>query len=127
MPQRPCPGCELARALHARLAQDDVDGAIEAGLMAFHPCQCDHADAAVITTVLQAQARLRTARDARQRYRLRQARLARRAAEREARRLAAASITPNAAPGAATRSALPASAAAILASAKAKAAERMKR
>lgn len=127
MPPSPCPCCELARALHARLAQDDVDGAIDAGLMAFRPCGCTDADAATVAAVLHAQARLRTAWDARQRYRLRQARLARRAAEREARRLAAAVPAADDASAASPRPALPASAAAILARAKAKAAERMKR
>jgi len=124
----PCPCCDLARALCARLAEDDVDGAIDAGLMAFRPCGCADGDAAAVAAVLRAQARLRTAWDARRRYRLRQARLARRAAEREARRLAAAA--PAAVDGESSvppRPALPAGAAAILARAKAKAAERMKR
>ncbi len=122
-----CPTCDLARSLHALLMADDVDGAIEAGLMSFAACDCTTDDVVTITSVMQAQARLRTAWEARRRYRLRQARLARRAQEREARRLAAAPATTDTASSAPERPALPASAAAILARAKAKAADRMKR
>jgi hypothetical protein len=117
----PCPCCDQARALHARLTADDLDGAIDAGLMTFQPCAC--ADESTVALVLQAQQRLRTAWDARERYRQREARLARRAAERDARRLKA----PTVATTETARPALPSSAAAILARAKAKAAERMKR
>ena len=107
--------------MHAQLVDGDVDAAIDAGLMAFLPCDC--ADDRV-NVVMQAQQRLRTAWDARERYRQRDARLARRAAEREARRLKVTGVVESAQP---SRPALPAGAAAILARAKAKAAERMKR
>jgi hypothetical protein len=116
----PCPCCDQARALHAHLVAGDVDGAIEAGLMAFRPCACAD-DTAV--QVMKAQHRLRAAWDARERYRQRQARLARRAAERDARRLKVAEVADSVQ---ASRPALPTGAAAILARAKAKAAERMK-
>ena len=117
----PCPCCEHARSLRAHLVADDIDAAIAAGLMAFQPCTCAGDDA---VPVMQAQQRLRIAWDARERYRQRQVRLARRAAEREARRLKVAEATGATA---AARPALPTGAAAILARAKAKATERMKR
>ncbi|MBD9468410.1 hypothetical protein [Pseudoxanthomonas sp. PXM01] len=98
----------------------DVDAAIEAGLMTFQACGC--ADGS-IAEVMQVQQRLRTAWDARERYRQRGARLARRAEERDARRLKATEVTDSVQP---PRPALPTGAAAILARAKAKAAERMK-
>ena len=98
----------------------DLDAAIETGLMEFQPCACA-GDAAVV--VVQAQQRLRAAWAARERYWQRQARLARRAAEREARRLKVSDLADNVQ---APRPALPTGAAAILARAKAKAAERMK-
>ena len=98
----------------------DLDAAIETGLMEFQPCACA-GDATA--AVMQAQQRLRKAWAARERYRQRQARLARRAAEREARRVKVSDVADNV-PTA--RPALPTSAAAILARAKAKAAERMK-
>lgn len=123
----PCPACDLARSLHALLMADDVDGAIEAGLMTFTACGCTGGDPGTIAPVMQAQARLRTAWDARRRYRLRQVRLARRAQEREARRLAVVPASTDTASSAPERPALPASAAAILARAKAKAADRSKR
>ena len=89
--------------------------------MTFQPCDCANDCVAV---VVEAQQRLRTAWDARERYRQREARLARRAAEREARRLKVADVAESAQPA---RPALPTGAAAILARAKAKAAERMER
>lgn len=89
--------------------------------MAFQPCGC--VDGSIIV-VVQTQQRLRTAWDARERYRQREARLARRAAEREARRLKVTDVAESAQPA---RPALPTGAAAILARAKAKAAERMER
>jgi len=106
--------------LHAQILAGDLDAAIEAGLMAFQPCACAGNAG---TTVVQAQQRLRTAWAARERFRQRQARLACRAAEREARRLKVGDVADNAQ---AARPALPTGAAAILARAKAKAAERMK-
>ncbi|WP_093299998.1 hypothetical protein [Pseudoxanthomonas sp. CF385] len=116
----PCPGCEQARRLSALLADDDVDAALDAGLMAWTPCP-DHA-AAQAGPIVDAQSRLRTAWAARERYRQRTMRLARRAAEREARRIAAQPRGPSAP----VRPALPAAAAAILERARAKAAERTK-
>ncbi|WP_414710782.1 hypothetical protein [Pseudoxanthomonas sp.] len=115
-----CLQCDQARALHALLATGDGDAAIEAGLMAFRACDC--ADGS-IAAVMQAQQRLRTAWDARERYRQREARLARRAEERDARRLKATEVTDSVQP---PRPALPTGAAAVLARAKARAAERMK-
>ncbi|CAN7174975.1 hypothetical protein LJR168_002709 [Pseudoxanthomonas sp. LjRoot168] len=120
MPAIACPSCDHARILRAHLTADDVDAAIEGGLMAFQPCDCA-GDA--VTAVLQAQQRLRTAWAARARYRQRQARLACRAAEREARRLKVSDVASDIK---VARPALPSGAAAILARAKAKAAERMK-
>ena len=115
-----CPCCEHARTLRAQLTADDLDAAIEGGLMAFQPCDCGDDAVAV---VVQAQQRLRSAWAARERYRQRQARLACRAAEREARRVKASGVADDVK---APRPALPSAAAAILARAKAKAAERMK-
>ena len=107
--------CRRATALVEYLRTDDVDTAIEAGLMDHVPCPaCDQALAAKL---VQAQRKLLGAWAARDRYRARNARLATRAAEREARR---------AAPVVDRKSALPPAAAAILARAKAKAAERGK-
>jgi hypothetical protein len=97
------------------LQADDVDAAIEAGLMDFVPCPA--CDRVLATQLAEAQRKLLIAWAARDRYRARNARLAKRAAERDARR---------AAPIAAKKNALPAAAAAILARAKAKAAERGK-
>jgi Na+-translocating ferredoxin:NAD+ oxidoreductase RnfC subunit len=108
----------LLRLLHS----GDLDAAIEAGLMRFLPCPaCQRQDpgyTVLCAPILQAQQRLRRAWAARDRYRARQARLARQAAQREARR------TP--APAGKSNAMLPASAAAILARAKAKAAERQR-
>jgi len=122
MPSPPCPDCRQAHALAPLIATDDLDAAIEAGLMAFQPCPCAGNDAVAI---MQTQHRLRVAWSARQRYRQRETRLAGRAAEREARRVKA--TVPNASANETPRPALPTGAAAILARAKAKAAERMKR
>ncbi|MBL8258024.1 MAG: hypothetical protein JNJ62_15585 [Pseudoxanthomonas mexicana] len=120
MPATPCPCCDQAHALHARLVASDIDGAIDAGLMAFRPCTCAGDE---VVLVEQVRRRLRLAWDARDRYRQREARLAGRAAEREAKRLKAAGVSGVAEQA---RPALPTGAAAILARAKAKAAERMK-
>ncbi|MFT3668963.1 MAG: hypothetical protein QM795_10375 [Pseudoxanthomonas sp.] len=118
----PCPGCEQARALARLLADDAVDAALDAGLMEWAPCSEGCTDPAHADAITHAQARLRTAWAARERYRQRAVRLARRVAEREARRIAAQPSGP-AAP---VRPALPAAAAAILERARAKAAERTK-
>lgn len=111
MPQRP-PPADLARLLQ-RLRDGDLDGAIEAGLM-----DCDPAlagTASDIVAIVAAQRTLDRAWAARERHRARNARLARRAAERDAGRLKA----PAPQAGAST---LPAAAAAALARARAKAA-----
>jgi len=104
-------------ALIARLREDDLDGALQAGLMAYQPPPTDSSLPAdppeVSAPLLEAQRRLRQAWDARERYRARAVRLARREAERDARR------TPLPAPDA--RPALPAAAASALARAKARA------
>jgi len=118
----PCSRCEQARILASLLAIDEVDAALEAGLMAWLPCQDRCADPAQAEVLAQAQVRLRTAWAARNRYRQRAARLDRRAAEREARRISALP----AGPATPVKPALPAAAAAILARARAKAAGRSK-
>lgn len=106
--------------LHCLLA-DDPDRAIARGLMEYVPAPGDDAlDAAypdLPQRLLDAQTRLRQAWAARERNRARDARLQRRAAEREARR----APPPKVDQPAATPS-LPPLAAAILARAKAKAA-----
>jgi uncharacterized protein (UPF0212 family) len=107
--------CARAAGLVEYLRNDDVDAAIEAGLMGFVPCPA--CNPVLATQLVAAQRKLLTAWAARDRYRARIARLARRAAERDAGR---------AAPIAEKKNALPPAAAAILARAKAKAAERGK-
>lgn len=104
--------------LFARLQADDLDGALQAGLMAYVPmpaddrCVAGHPD--LPARLQQAQQQLRSAWDARERHRARAVRLARREAERDARR------APPPAPD--QKPALPSAAAAILARAKARAA-----
>ena len=105
---------QLARLLRA----DEVDAAIEAGLMAFVPPVDMHADPVVadaLRLVAGAQRRLREAWAARERHHARNARLQRRAAARSARRTAPAATD-------AAKPALPPAAAAALARAKARAA-----
>jgi len=120
-PFSPCTHCGCTRETTAHAVLDalrvnDVDAAIELGLLDGVPCPGCRDDC---------NARLRQARDerhfalaARERHRARAARLQRRAAEREARR------APPAQTAAADTPALPAAAAAALARAKAKAAAR---
>lgn len=105
--------CAQAAQLLRLLNADEMDAAVEAGLM--HFAACPACDPAATCTVLEAQQRLSAAWAARERYRARNARLALRAAERDARR---------APPAPEKRSTLPPAAAAILARAKARAAER---
>jgi len=109
-----------AQTLLRLLRRDDIDAAIEAGLMRFRPCAaCEQEDteyASLCSPILEAQQRLSRSWAARDRYRARQARLARQASERQARR--------EPVPAEKEKAALPPSAAAILARAKAKAAER---
>lgn len=117
----PCPACLGAGRTHterleALLRGDDVDAAIEAGLMDFIPCpECTGRDADAHASIAAAQQRLRDAWAARDRHRARSARLQRRAAERAARRAVPATSDPK-------KPALPPAAAAALARAKAKAA-----
>jgi hypothetical protein len=115
------------QTLLALLRDGDVDAALQAGLMGY-PVSTALADAPIRA----AQERLRTAWEARERHRIREARLARQAAERAARRAAAgraataAASTTAVAPALPTppAPALPAAAAAALARARAKAAGR---
>lgn len=103
--------CAAASRLAALLADDDIDAALEAGLMDFTACaDCESSAVARIDAARQ---RIEQAWAARERYRARNARLVRIAAEREARR---APVVIEKKP------ALPPSAAAVLARAKAKAA-----
>lgn len=98
------------------LQEDDVDAAIEAGLMRYVPCPvCTPSLAAEL---IETQRKLSLAWAARDRHQARAVRLARRVAEREAKRAAAMPVE--------SRSVLPPAAAAILARAKARAAERNK-
>jgi hypothetical protein len=93
---------------------DDLDAAVRGGLMDYVPEPGKAAlTPAQSQVLLEAQQRLQRAWAARERYRARTARLARRAAEREARR-----APP---PAADSKPALPSAAAAILARAKARA------
>jgi hypothetical protein len=108
-------------AIASALADDDLDLALELGLLDAAPCE--HCSGAC-------NARLATARDARlaalaarERYRLRQARLQRRAQQRAPARVAS---TPTATNTAEANPALPTAAAAALARAKERAAERRK-
>ncbi|UWX04466.1 hypothetical protein H1235_05660 [Pseudoxanthomonas sp. NC8] len=110
----------LGARLRALLQSGDVDAALQAGLMDY--VATHDADDAPIRAI---QEQLRTAQDARARYRSREARLSRRAAERAARRAprAEASIVPGPeaeAPVAASVPGLPAAAAAALARARAR-------
>lgn len=95
---------------------DDLDAAVRAGLMDYAAQPGNALPPAQSQLLLDAQQRLRTAWAARERHRARDARLARRAAERDARR-----APP---PAADSKPALPSAAAAILARAKARAAEK---
>ncbi len=105
--------CAEASRLAALLAGDDIDAALDAGLMGFDACaDCDPAAVARIDA---AKRRIQQAWAARERYRARNARLARIAAERDARR---APVVIEKKP------ALPPSAAEVLARAKARAAQR---
>ena len=108
----------------ALLRADAVDAAIQAGLMDGWADACaDVLEPDARSLLLAARVRLRTAWEARARYEARNARLARRDAEREAarRRAVPAPVTGD---GTSTRPALPPNAASILARAKARAAGR---
>lgn len=116
-------GCdgELRAQLIRLLDADDVDAAIEVGLMRYAPCPvCDSNDAQAArdsARIRAVQRRLADAWAARDRYRARNVRLQRREVERAARRAPARNAdtrTPS----------LPPAAAAALARAKAKAASK---
>ncbi|MNM53480.1 hypothetical protein D3C81_645830 [compost metagenome] len=99
------------------VVDDDLDAAVRAGLMDYTASPGEATlSPAQSQLLLDAQQRLRIAWAARERHRARDARMARRAAEREARR-----APP---PVANSKPALPSAAAAILARAKARAAEK---
>lgn len=108
----PPPVAVDVRRLLNLLRDDDLDGAIDAGLMACDPDGI--ADERERSLLVDTQDRLRTAWAARERYQARNERLARQDAERQARRAAASSNR-------AAASALPPAAAAALARAMAKA------
>lgn len=103
----------------------DIDGAIRAGLMDYRPDSNDDQltdyEPSVSQRLMAAQQKLAIAWEARERYRQRQARLARRTAEREVRRVGAAGKADPDKAG--QKSVLPPAAAAALARAKARAAE----
>ncbi|SEL82225.1 hypothetical protein SAMN05428989_2600 [Pseudoxanthomonas sp. GM95] len=109
--------CTTLQQLAALLAEDQVDAALDASLMDAAPDIDCTACAAASAQVLAAQQRLQTAWAARERYRARGLRLARRAAERQARR--APPPAPSSTP---TPPSLPPAVAAALARAKARAA-----
>ena len=117
-------GDAIGARLRALLQAGDVDAALQAGLMDY-PATHDAGDAPIRAM----QEQLRTAWDARARYRSREARLARRDAERAARRMSGAEVPVVAdqetrAPVATTTPGLPAAAAAALARARARASGR---
>ncbi len=122
MASLPDPGLAAQRTrLLALLAQGDLDAALLAGLMEFPALPGRDGDAPRVA----AQARLRTAWEARARHQARAQRLARIAAVREARPPpTTVPATPATAPGAAPGPALPPAAAAALARARARAAGR---
>ncbi|UYK86256.1 hypothetical protein NG827_07575 [Xanthomonas sacchari] len=111
------------------ILDDDLDAAIDGGLMDYRGTdpeddRLDPAHPQLRAQVLAAQQRLRDAWAARARYRARSARLERRANARQARRAAATPIASTSTTAAPSAPALPAAAAAILARAKARAAQR---
>jgi hypothetical protein len=117
-----CAACDDAgiATLAAAVAVDDLDAAIEQGLLAFEaPAACCTACAARIATVLTARDVRLHALAARERFRARQTRLTERAEAKARRRAAAAPVldAPTTAPPA-----LPSAAQAALARAKARAA-----
>lgn len=121
-PDAGVPALDMLQRLVALLRMDDVDAAIEAGLMDGWPDACaDALDDKARGLLLSTRARLRAAWDARARFEARKARLARRAEARDAARRipAPATTATDATP---VRPALPLKAAALLARAKARAA-----
>ena len=117
-PMATCPDCSSAsiRILLDAIDSDDMDRAIELGLLDFDP-SCDRAEcASSIAAILAARDARRHALAARERFRAREARLAVRAEARAKRRAEA-----QAAPRAPAMPALPPAAAAAFARAMAKA------
>jgi Na+-translocating ferredoxin:NAD+ oxidoreductase RnfC subunit len=115
-----CPGCACvgnapAHALVAALARDDLDRALDLGLL--DTTGCPTCSAACTATLVGYRDERRAALAARERFRARQARLARRAAEKAARMPSSATERSIAA----ARPALPAAAADVLARALARA------
>lgn len=103
------------------LAGDDIDAAIERGLL--DDVHCTHCTPDCRATLVQARDARRTALAARARYRAREARLQRRAQERARQRAATPAVETTATPAPAG---LPSAAAAALARAREKAAQRHK-
>jgi len=127
----PCCGCTATATIHgvvAALCKGDIDAALDAGLLDASPCPTCSTECAA-TWQAARDARL-VALAARDRFRAREARLARRRQERDARRTTARPSPAEEADGAANPAAAPAlppAAAAALARAKARAAERTPR
>ncbi|RPD86504.1 hypothetical protein [Luteimonas sp. 100069] len=122
------PSLDALERLVERLRADDIDAAIDAGLMDDWPDACARAlESDARDLLLATRARLSTAWAARARFEARNARLARRAEVRDASRRAprpgpaATAATPATADAAPTHPALPPKAAALLARAKARA------
>ena len=118
-----------AHAIVAALAADDLDRAIELGLL--ETVACDGCDALCQSRLREAREARLSALAARERHRAREARLQRRQAERDRQREAARPVAAQAGSDTGTgaepaRPALPSAAAAALARARAKAAERHK-
>ena len=114
-----CTNDSPSHAVLAELRDDDVDAAIDLGLLDIAPCPGCRGNCNAL--LLHARDERRSALAARERHLVRNARLARRAAERDARRVPPVTATTTTAP------ALPPAAAAALARAKAKAALRKPR
>ena len=88
IPGAPAPhDCHRGAQLLRQLRDDDMDAAIESGLMQYVPCPA--CDLAVAAQLAEAQQHLTKVWAARERYRVRNERLSRRAAEREAKRASA--------------------------------------
>ena len=115
------PGSERVHHIANALAVDDLDQALDAGLLDIEPCPACTAECGA--SVIAARDARRVALAARERYRARAARLQRIAAERDARR-AARTAPPAPVGGQPSRPTLPPAAAAALARAKARAAGR---
>ena len=121
----PCPACgcnapdgERAHLLQGALGMDDLDRAIDIGLLE-ESVHCRACSDACREALVQARQARRQALAARERFRSRNARLARRERERAERRRTAGTTAPG---GAGKAPSLPPAAAAALARAKARAA-----